>query len=184
SVGPLECERANRRLAHRLGGDPVAVDASRLLRPPCSWNYKYRPREPVRLLELDQRRSYDLSELIDDLVEPPGRRAHRRSPRARELQHPLDRVLLGIPAEQYVLALTGREANRAGKVHCPFHDDRRPSLQLYDDGSWYCFGPCRRGGTIYDFAAALWLTGQSRDGKLRGREFLRVRQRLAEIFLG
>jgi hypothetical protein len=65
-----------------------------------------------------------------------------------------------------------------------FHDDQTPSLQLYEDRSWYCFG-CRIGGTNYDFAAQLWLTGQSRndgDGvKLRGRDFVVVRQRLAEI---
>ncbi len=183
-AGVLEVERANRRLAHRLGADSAAVDASRLLRPPGSWNWKYKPRQSVRLLGLDPARRYDLVELIDALPSPPSRPRPAGRPRVRELQHPLDRNLLAIPAEQYVRVLAGREPDRVGKVHCPFHDDRHPSLQLYDDGSWYCFGACRRGGTIYDFAAALWLTGQSRDGKLRGREFLRVRQRLAEIFLG
>jgi hypothetical protein len=72
-----------------------------------------------------------------------------------------------------VQALTGREPNRAGKVHCPFHEDRHPSLQLYEDGSWYCFGACRRGGTIYDFAAALWSIGT------KGRGFIQLRDRLA-----
>ena len=68
--------------------------------------------------------------------------------------------------------LAGRKANRAGKIVCPFHDDHDPSLQLYDNGSLYCFG-CQRGGTIYDFAGALW----GLDTK--GREFLELRDRLA-----
>jgi hypothetical protein len=172
-IAALECERANRRLAHRLGGDPVAVDASRLLRPPGSWNWKYNPGAPVRLLELDSWRRYDLAELVDSLADPPAGSAHARATRPRELGHRLDRLLLAIPAEEYVLALTGRQPNRAGKVHCPFHDDRHASLQLYDDGSWYCFGACRRGGTIYDFAAALWST------TTKGRAFIELRDRLA-----
>jgi hypothetical protein len=54
------------------------------------------------------------------------------------------------------------------------HDDRVPSLQLYGDGSWYCFG-CRQGGTIYDFAGLLWLTGT------KDRAFLELRARLAQL---
>jgi hypothetical protein len=64
-----------------------------------------------------------------------------------------------------------------------FHEDRTPSLQLYNDGSWYCYGACRTGGSIYDFAARLWLSdhasGEQAALKLRGHEFLRVRERLA-----
>jgi hypothetical protein len=172
-VGPHECERANRQLTHRLGADPVAVDASRLLRPPASWNWKYNPRQPVRLLDLKPERRYELGELLDGLPDPLVRTRQAAPARVRELRHPLDETLLGIPAEQYVRALTGREPNRAGKLHCPFHEDRHPSLQLYADGSWYCFGACRRGGTIYDFAAALWLTGT------KGRGFIELRDRLA-----
>jgi hypothetical protein len=55
------------------------------------------------------------------------------------------------------------------------HDDSDPSLQLYDDGTFYCFG-CRAGGSIYDFAARLWKTGTKR------REFLALRQRLHAEF--
>lgn len=29
--------------------------------------------------------------------------------------------------------------------HCPFHEDRNPSLFVYPDGHWYCFG-CNIGG--------------------------------------
>jgi len=57
------------------------------------------------------------------------------------------------------------------------HDDHTPSLQTYSDGSWYCFG-CRQGGSIYDFAARLWLSGT------KDREFIELRARLADQLLG
>ncbi len=66
---------------------------------------------------------------------------------------PGDRSLLAIPAVEYVRVLTGRVPNREGKILCPFHDDHDPSLQLYPDGGFYCFGSgCRAGGSIFDFA--------------------------------
>jgi hypothetical protein len=63
------------------------------------------------------------------------------------------------------------------------HSDDTPSLQIYPSGTFYCFG-CRRGGSIYDFASALWLSGQSPNAPLRGRPFIEVRQRLLAMFLG
>ena len=57
------------------------------------------------------------------------------------------------------------------------HDDHDPSLQLYEDGTFYCYG-CRAGGSIYDFAARLW----GLDTK--GRAFLELRARLADSSLG
>lgn len=95
----------------------------------------------------------------------------------------LDGRLRGIEAAEYVRALTGRTADRAGKISCPFHSDDTPSLQIYPSGTFYCFG-CRRGGSIYDFASALWLSGQSPNAPLRGRPFIEVRQRLLAMFLG
>ena len=68
-----ELERANRRLAHALGGDLASVDAARILRPPSSWNHKHSPPAPVELIELDQARRYDLDQLVDGLDDPPGR---------------------------------------------------------------------------------------------------------------
>jgi hypothetical protein len=90
-------------------------------------------------------------------------------------------VLLSIPAATYVRALAGLEPRRDGKVTCPFHEDERPSLQLYDDGTWCCFGrhghEGRIGGSVYDFGGRLWSLGT------KGREFLELRQRLAEALL-
>ena len=57
-----------------------------------------------------------------------------------------------------------------------FHDDHTPSLQLYDDGTWYCFGACQEGGSIYDFASRAWGI------ETKGRSFLELRQRLADEF--
>jgi hypothetical protein len=166
-------ERANRRLAHRLGGDLASVDAARILRPPGSLNHKDDPPTRVQLLKLEPARRYTVEQLADGLPDPPGRIAHGADRSGRhDRRYPLDRALLAIPADEYARTLTGREPNRAGKLACPFHDDHDPSLQLYEDGSWYCFG-CRRGGSIYDFASLLW----SLDTK--GRTFLQLRARLA-----
>jgi RepB DNA-primase from phage plasmid/CHC2 zinc finger len=171
-IGVHELEAANRQLAYAIGGDLASVDAARILRPPGSWNHKHTPPTPVRLLELHPARGYQLAELTAGLSGPPTPRreasvVHRGRP------HPHDRVLLGIPASDYVTQLTGLEANRSGKVCCPFHPDETPSLQLYGDNSFYCFG-CHAGGSIYDFAARLW--GQ----QTKGPAFIELRQRLLE----
>ena len=136
-----ELEQANRRLAHHLGGDLASVDASRILRPPASWNRKRTSPTPVELLGLQPARRYQLEELTADLTDPSPR-PRSTSPASRAATSDLDRLLLAIPAATYVPALTGRQPNGAGKICCPFHhDDRTLSLQLYDHG-WYCFA-CR-----------------------------------------
>jgi hypothetical protein len=190
ATGP-QVENANRRLALALEGDPVSVDVARILRPPETMNHKDNPPLPVRLLHLDPNARYTLSDLIAGLPADPQpvlQRTNRASSRRRG-RTTLDRALLAIPAAEYVRILTSREPNRAGKILCPFHEESNPSLQLYPDGTFYCYGgnedrACRKGGTIFDFAAALWLTGQSWDAQLRGRRFIEVRDRLAEIFFG
>jgi RepB DNA-primase from phage plasmid/CHC2 zinc finger len=169
-----ELERANCRLAHALGGDLASVDAARILRPPSSWNHKHTPPTPVELIELDQARRYELNQLIHGLDDPPGRlRVSVPVPR-RTGRTDLDMLLLAIPAAEYVHALTGMSPDRAGKIHCPFHQDRTPSLQLYEDGTWYCYGACRAGGSIFDFASRLWRV------QTKNRAFLKLRARLAD----
>ncbi len=113
----------------------------------------------MTLLELRPGR-VALDDLVDGLHDPPTVPARSSAPQPRR-GHPLDDALLALPAEHYARMLAGLEASRAGKITCSFHrGDTTPSLQLYDDGSWYCFG-CQRGGTIYDFAAALWAPAPS-----------------------
>jgi hypothetical protein len=169
-----ELERANRRLAHALGGDLASVDAARILRPPSSWNHKHSPAAPVELIEFDQTRRYDLGRLIRGLEDPVGRAPAPPATCRRTGRTSIDRLLLAIPAGEYVRVLTGVSPDRTGKIHCPFHEDRTPSLQLYEDGTWYCFGACQAGGSIYDFAARVWDLGTS------GHQFLRLRAELAQ----
>jgi len=169
-----ELEGANRRLAHALGGDLVSVDAARILRPPSSWNYKHTPPAAVRLIEFDPARRYELDELVDGLGDPPGRPSVGVTTARRTGRTELDTLLLAIPAVEYVQVLTGISPDRTGKIHCPFHQDHTASLQLYEDGTWYCYGACKAGGSIFDFASRLWLTGT------KGTAFLKLRARLAD----
>lgn len=187
-----QVESANRRLARALDGDPASVDVARILRPPETMNHKHHPPLPVRLLRLNPDIRYELAELTADLPPDPqpAQSSHRRTSPSRRGHNALDRALLEIPAAEYVRVLTNRQPNRAGKVLCPFHHEQTPSLHLYPDGTFYCYGrhskhrPCGKGGTIFDFAAALWLSGQSADVPLRGRQFVEVRRRLLVMFLG
>jgi hypothetical protein len=89
-----------------------------------------------------------------------------------------DDPLLAIPPDVYVGRLLGVEVPRHRKVPCPFHDDRHASLHVYEtaERGWYCFGACRRGGTIYDLAAPLYGYGA------RGEGFLRLRAELRRFF--
>lgn len=47
----------------------------------------------------------------------------------------------------------GLQVNRAGKIKCPFHDDRTPSMKV--DGRFHCFG-CGADGDVIDFTAKLY----------------------------
>ena len=80
----------------------------------------------------------------------------RRQGACRTARTEVDQLLLAIPAAEYARVIAGVSPNRAGKIHCLFHDDHTPSLQLYDDGTWYCYGSCQAGGSIFDFAARAW----------------------------
>ena len=48
-----------------------------------------------------------------------------------------------------VAAGYGMKGNRAGFIRCPFHNDRTPSLKLYDD-HFHCFG-CGAHGDVIRF---------------------------------
>ena len=172
-----ELERANRRLAHALGADPASADAARILRVPGTLSHKHDPptrgrRAPARHRPARRR----------------GRRRRRRCPTRRRRaardadraasQHRGDDPLLAIAPDVYVRRLLGVEVPRHRKVPCPFHEDRHASLHVYEtaERGWYCFGACRRGGTIYDLAAPLY--GYA----ARGEDFLRLRAELRRLF--
>ena len=174
-VEAVELEQANRTLASHLGGDLASIDAARILRPAGTLSHKHRPPTPVELLHLDPAVRYELAELVDGLTPAPSRPAAAAARRERAARTELDELLLAIPAASYVRELTGLEPRRNGKVNCPLHADDTPSLHLYEDGTFYCFG-CGAGGSIYDFAGQLWSL------KTSGRAFLELRARLADSF--
>ena len=47
----------------------------------------------------------------------------------------------------------GPSIHRGDMICCPFHDDKTPSMKLYDD-HFYCFG-CQKSGDVIDLAAQL-----------------------------
>ena len=170
-------EGTNRRIALALGADV------RLQRPgedpsPC-WvceQEALRARSgAVAPLALEERVS--LADL--DRVLPPERASREtvsRLPGRRRIA--LNDLLEAIPPPVYVEQLTGQRVGRSGKVRCPLHEDRTPSMHVYDDPErgWYCFG-CGRGGSIYDLASLLW------ERPARGRDFIELRREMPEVLV-
>src|SRR4051812_14035317 len=176
--GPLavdEVERANRRPAHAPGADPPPAAAARTLRVPATHSHKHHPPTPVEAIRLDTERRLSAAEVIAALPDPPA--PPRRDPVVPAEQR-LDDPLLAIAPDVYVRRLLGVEIPRHRKVRCPFHDDRQASLHVYETAQrgWYCFGSCRRGGTIYDLAAPLY------GYEPRGEDFVRLRAELRGLF--
>lgn len=91
-----------------------------------------------------------------------------------------DDPLKRIPAALYVERLTGQAPDRGGFITCPFHSggqERTPSLRVFDDGGWFCFG-CNQGGGIYQLAALIG----GYPLPLRGADFLSVQETLLNHF--
>jgi hypothetical protein len=166
-------ERVNRRLALTLRADERSSDPARILRPAGSVNRKHSPPAPVRLLRRAENELVPVGELERCLVAEPRHVVGRRA-RCRPRSVTPD-PLAAIPPRVYFQRLTGQAVGRSGKTRCPFHDDRTPSLHVYEDPGrgWYCFG-CGRGGSIYDLAALLWRRGT------RGEDFVALRRELQE----
>lgn len=175
---PAHAERANRRLAHALGADPRACDAARILRPPGTLNHKTDPPQPVEVERLDVE-VYTARQVVGELPDPPNRAPRRLPGRGGRVDRTVD-PLLAIPPPVYVLAFTGRELDRDGKIACPLpgHEDHSPSFHVYADAErgWRCYG-CERGGSIYDLARELSGIGD------RGAEFVRLRDWIAARLL-
>jgi hypothetical protein len=171
-----ELERANCRLAHALGADPASADAARILRPPGTSSHKRLPAVPVEAIQFDPVRRIAGRDVVGGLPDPP--RAAPRWDGIARTERRGDDPLLDIPPPVYVERLLGVEVPRHRKVPCPFHPDTQPSLHVYDtpERGWYCFGRCRRGGTIYDLAAPLY------GYDTRGDGFLRLKAELRRLF--
>jgi hypothetical protein len=175
SVPRDELEWANRRLAHALGADPVSADAARILRVPGTRSHKQHPPTPVEAIRFDADRRVRAADVVAALPDAPA--PSRRDPIV-PAERRVDDPLLAIAPDVYVRRLLGVEIPRHRKVRCPFHDDRQASLHVYETAQrgWYCFGRCRRGGTIYDLAGPLYGYGA------RGEDFLRLRADLRRLF--
>lgn len=171
-----EVERANRRLAHALGADPASADAARILRVPGTLSHKHDPPTRVDALRLGLAVRVDVADVVGGLPDPPAPARAVFAPAAAGVRG--DAPLLAIAPDVYVRRLLGVDVPRHRKVPCPFHKDRHASLHVYEtaERGWYCFGACRRGGTIYDLAAPLY--GYA----ARGDDFLRLRAELRRLF--
>ncbi len=170
-----EVERGNRRLAHALGADPASADGARILRVPATWSHKHEPPTPVDAVVFDAALRFAVADVVGGLCDPPE---HHSTATGADVPRDGDDPLLSISPEVYVGRLLGVNVPRHRKVSCPFHEDRHPSLHVYDtpERGWYCYGRCRRGGTIYDLAAPLY--GYA----ARGEDFIRLRAELRRLF--
>ncbi len=73
SIPPEIAEQLNQRLAHEIGADPSGYDLSQLLRVPETVNHKYPEHPVVRVLEIEEERTYspaELEEILPELEEP------------------------------------------------------------------------------------------------------------------
>ena len=174
-LGRDEVERGNRRLAHALGSDPASADAARILRVPGTLSHKHQPPTAVDARVFDTRRRVAAADVVGGLADPPEPRNPLHSPAVVDDR---DDPLQAIAPEVYVRRLLGVQVPRHRKVSCPFHEDRHPSLHVYDtpERGWYCYGRCRRGGTIYDLAGPLYGYATT------GEQFLQLRSELRRLF--
>jgi hypothetical protein len=176
SLARDEVEHANRCLAFALGADPASADAARILRVPGTLSHKHDPPTRVDAVRLEADRRVDAADVVGSLPDPPAPTPTRAT--LLPMGHRGDDPLLTIAPDVYVRRLLGVDVSRHRKVPCPFHEDRHASLHVYETArrGWYCFGACRRGGTIYDLAAPLY--GYT----ARGEDFLRLRAELLRLF--
>ncbi|HEV7806752.1 MAG TPA: CHC2 zinc finger domain-containing protein [Solirubrobacteraceae bacterium] len=170
-------ERGNRRLAAQLHADSGAVtNAATILRPPNSYWHKTAPPKPVVLLRFDEVTTTVQAATAgiapDPVCAPPLPSAMRIVRRGEDPLRALDPAL-------YVGVLTGQPVGRSRKVRCPLHDDRTPSLHVYEapEDGWFCFGCRFHGHSVYDLAGAMW------NLDTRGSDFVELRSRLYELLL-
>lgn len=83
------------------------------------------------------------------------------APERTLLDPSLDAVLAEVRSRLSVAAVldaAGIRTHRLGaerlRARCPFHDDRDPSLVVYPDQRWHCFG-CGKGGDVVDLVGGL-----------------------------
>ena len=50
---------------------------------------------------------------------------------------------------RYSLKVTSK-----GFIRCPFHNEKTPSLKIYPNNTWHCFG-CGMGGDVFSFVSRM-----------------------------
>lgn len=74
--------------------------------------------------------------------------------RAIDIPELTKKIVSTIPLRDYITTTAGVKFRRAGinhLAHCPWHDDRRPSLSVKEGATlWYCH-ECKRGGNVVNF---------------------------------
>jgi hypothetical protein len=172
---PDGVEELNRRLCHRLGGDPGCCEYGRIMRLPGSFNQKRGAW--CRIVRVDRERPRVDPEVLRAVLPDPD----PPRPPDRRPGHPVEDVgdeLAAFAPPAYFGALCGlRVAEQGGAVHCPLpgHDDTYASCQVYPtaEQGWWCFG-CQRGGRVYDLASLL--AGGPCGRELRGEVFRAARE--------
>lgn len=144
-VSVLVAEQANRRLAAQLGADQSSVtNAATVLRPPGTCNFKTTPAAPVVLEHCSTPATSTLQAVTAGIAEdptPPAAAPRSRPPAAGRGQDPLR----ALDPAHYVSVLTGQTVGRSRKITCPFHEDRTPSLDVYETS---CVNPGCVGGVV------------------------------------
>jgi RepB DNA-primase from phage plasmid len=177
---PGEVEELNRRLCHRLSGDPACCDYGRIMRLPGTFNQ--RRGEWCRIVRADRARAPVEPEAIRAALpdrDPPRPVSRNGRPEHGSAMADDELALMAPPV--YFLALCGVQVPDGGAmVKCPLpdHDDAYASCQVYGEAEhgWWCFG-CARGGRIYDLASLM--SGGAWGRELRGEAFRSVREMVA-----
>jgi hypothetical protein len=151
-------ERANLRLAHALRADVACFDATRILRPPGTRNYKRVPPARVAALRMRPEATFDVGEVLSRTPAVDDTFLARRW-RERPARDPSRDPLLAIAPATYVSRLLGVPARPGRKVQCPFHTDERPSL--LDPGA---VAPHRARTPVLEFGSSTGVRGMELGG--------------------
>jgi hypothetical protein len=177
---PGAVEELNRRLCHRLGGDPACCEYGRIMRLPGTFNQ--RRGAWCRIVRADHSRPRVDPEAIRATLpdpEPPRPEPNSNGQRPGG-GHPDDELALIAPPAYFQALCAVSVPDWGGMVRCPLpdHDDAYASCQVYAEAEqgWWCFG-CSRGGRIYDLASLL--AGGPWGRELRGEGFREARDVIA-----
>jgi hypothetical protein len=160
---PYEANRASdvnrietvlKAIAEKLGGDLQVAELARVMRVPGTLNFKEEKIVECHSIYSGNER-YSL-EAFNPIMEGFIQRQIENRVR-RQRNYPGDgsiveeikshNPLLEV-CEEYGLGF--KKVGKQWQALCCFHDEHNPSLTVWDDGGWWCFG-CGRGGDVISF---------------------------------